>query len=119
MADLLGSSLVFALQAGDPPVGFVLARVVADEAEILTLAIDPVGRRCGTGGALVAAAAGTALAMGARNLWLEVAEDNAAARALYAGARFEAAGRRPGYYRRKDGTVDALLLHRRLNSAPA
>ncbi len=69
--------------------------------------------------ALVRAAAGVALAAGAQTLWLEVAEDNAAARALYAAAGFEEAGRRRRYYPRANGPVDALTLRCRLNSAPA
>ena len=119
IAELIASPLVFALQAGAPPVGFVLARVVAGEAEILTLAVDSAARRHGAGRALVEAAAGTAWAMDALTLWLEVAQDNAAARALYAAAGFEEAGRRPGYYRRADHAVDALMLRRRLNTEPA
>lgn len=49
--------------------------------------------------------------MGATRLFLEVAEDNAAARALYDRLGFEPAGRRPRYYSRPNGpAVDALLL---------
>ncbi|HEY0838393.1 MAG TPA: alanine acetyltransferase, partial [Azospirillum sp.] len=40
------------------------------------------------------------------------AEDNAAARALYAAAGFATVGRRPGYYKRPDGRVAALVLRR-------
>jgi len=47
-----------------------------------------------------------------------VAEDNAAALALYGKARFERAGRRPGYYRREGETTDALVMRRELNTAP-
>ena len=119
LAELLASPFNFALQAGSPPAGFILARTVAGEAEILTLAVDPVSRRSGIGRALVDAAVGTALAMGAQTLWLEVADDNAAARALYASAGFEPAGRRRAYYSRAQGAADALVLKRRLNSAPA
>ena len=91
--------------------GFVLLQVAADEAEILTLAVRSSARRRGTGSRLVVAAGVRASAMGARRLFLEVAEDNAAARALYATLGFEPAGRRRRYYARKDGpAVDALLL---------
>ncbi len=119
MAEVLASPLVFALQAGSPPLGFILARAVAGEAEVLTLAVHPDARRQGAGLALVQAAAEVALATGAETLWLEVAEDNAAALALYAAAGFEEAGRRRGYYPRADGRADALTLRCRLNSAPA
>lgn len=93
------------------PNGFILIRTVADEAEILTLAVRPVARRCGIGAGLVARGASDAATCGATRLFLEVAEDNEAARALYARAGFVEAGRRPGYYGRADGSwVDALIL---------
>lgn len=116
IADLLGSPFVFALQAGSPPAGFILARSVAGEAEILTLAVDPLARRRGLGAALVESAAALAAAGGAEVMWLEVAEDNAAARALYAALGFQSGGRRPGYYARASGPVDALILRRELNT---
>jgi ribosomal-protein-alanine N-acetyltransferase len=94
-----------------PGVGFVLARVAADEAEILTLAVAPTARRQGHGGALLAGAMAAAAARGACAMFLEVAEHNAAARALYGAAGFAEAGRRRGYY--ADG-ADALVLRRGL-----
>lgn len=94
-----------------PGVGFVLARVAADEAEILTLAVAPVARRQGHGGGLLAGAMAAAVARGAAAMLLEVAEHNAAARALYAAAGFAEAGRRRRYY--QDG-ADALVLRREL-----
>ncbi len=119
LRDLLASPLVFAQQAGSPPLGFILARAVADEAEVLTLAVAPAGRRRGAGRALVEAAAEEARIRGAHTLTLEVAQDNVAALALYAATGFEEVGRRRGYYTRPNGAVDALTLQRRLNSAPA
>jgi len=96
--------------------GFVLIRMVVDEAEILTLAVAPGARRQGYGRALVEAAAARALAMGAERLFLEVAEDNAPAQDLYRAAGFTEAGRRPGYYARPDGPdAAALLLARNLD----
>ena len=91
--------------------GFILIRVAADEAEILTLAVRPGARRAGLGSRLVSAAAARAAAAGSQRLLLEVAEDNAPARALYDYLGFELVGRRPGYYARPQGSaVDALLL---------
>ena len=46
----------------------------------------------------------------ARKVFLEVAEDNAAARALYAKLGFQEIGRRRAYYKRPGGAVDALTL---------
>ncbi len=98
----------------DPAGGMVMARVAADEAEILTLAVAAAARRHGIGGRLLARAGRAAGEAGATRLFLEVAEANAGARALYAGAGFSQCGRRPRYY--SDGS-DALVLHRRLTSA--
>ena len=107
-ADLLGQAGVFL--EGDTD-GFVLIRTVADEAEVLTLAVRPAARRKGLAACLLRAATARAAAIGATRMFLEVAEDNAPARALYGALGFEAAGRRPRYYLRTDGpAVDALLL---------
>ncbi len=85
----------------------ILARVAADEAEILTLAVAPPSRRAGLGAALLRAAMRHAGRVGARTMFLEVAVTNGAARALYASFGFREAGLRRGYY--IDGT-DALVL---------
>jgi len=107
-AALLDQSGVLAIEA---PGGFILIRTVADEAEILTLAVDPVARRRGLGARLVRDGAAAAAAGGAVRLFLEVADDNPAALALYARAGFLEAGRRPGYYARPDCPPrDALIL---------
>lgn len=101
--------------AGLPqPAGFVLFRTVADEAEILTIAVLPEYRGQGIGRRLVERASDLAASAGACSLFLEVAEDNRAARALYRAAGFVIAGHRRGYYRRAGGAVDALVLRRPL-----
>ncbi|MCB2136718.1 MAG: GNAT family N-acetyltransferase [Rhodobacteraceae bacterium] len=87
---------VFLLAESD---GFLLARVVADEAEILTLAVDPTRRRRGAASRLLAAFGAEARARGAATAFLEVAADNEAALALYAGAGFLRRARRKGYYK--------------------
>ncbi|SFR41004.1 GNAT family N-acetyltransferase [Litoreibacter janthinus] len=93
------------------PNGFLLGRVVADEAELLTLAVDPVARRQGAARGLVDQFKGRAYAEGATVAFLEVAADNTAALALYHNCGFEDAGRRRGYYRRPDGSgLDALVM---------
>ena len=115
MAGLGAAALGFE-DAGGRLAGFVLIQVVADEAEILTLAVRPDVRRAGLGRALVEAAAAQASSAGATSLWLEVAQDNAAALALYGATGFSAAGRRRGYYRSGTSTVDAIVMRRTLNS---
>ena len=97
--------------------GFILCRAAAGEAEILTLAVDPAARRGGHGRALVDLAMKVAALAGAESAFLEVAEDNTAAQALYIAAGFGLAGRRPRYYRRPDREIDALVMRRDLNSS--
>jgi ribosomal-protein-alanine N-acetyltransferase len=95
-----------------PGQGFVLARVAADEAEILTLAVVPTARRAGHGGALLAVAMAQAALRGAGMMILEVSAQNISARALYSAAGFAEVGRRARYY--ADGS-DALVLRRALS----
>ena len=95
IATVLGLDGVFGLQAEQ---GFILARRILDEAEILTLAVHPAARRQGVGLALVQTAALAAAAAGAKVMFLEVGEANAAALAVYAAAGFERAGQRRDYY---------------------
>ncbi len=105
----------FGLIAEDEHVaGFVLCRAIAGEAEILTLAVAPSRRREGVGARLLAAAAREAV-NGAEALFLEVADDNDAALALYRGAGFAEVGRRRAYYSSPTGAIDALILRRDLN----
>lgn len=94
---------------------FVLMRVIADEAEILTLATDPAHRRQGLARKVLSDGENKAAQAGATKLFLEVAEDNVAARALYQAAGFVQVGRRPGYYVPKDGApIAALVLRKEL-----
>jgi ribosomal-protein-alanine N-acetyltransferase len=80
--------------------------------------VRPEARRRGLGAALVAAGARAAAAAGAEILWLEVAEDSAAAIALYGKVGFDLAGRRKAYYQvAPDRRVDALVMRLALNSA--
>jgi len=94
--------------------GFILCRVVADEAEILTLAVAPAQRGRGAGRALVALAMAEAARLGARQMFLEVREDNAIAQALYQSLGFIGVGRREAYYRgdRGIGAGGAALVLR-------
>ena len=95
--------------------GLIALRVAADEAEILEFGVAPGARRRGIGAALLAAAEQAASAEGAVHIFLEVAESNAPARALYAAQGYREAGRRPRYYTRPDGRrEDALILRRDL-----
>ena len=117
--ELLASPGVFALSAVDSaPVGLILMRAIAGEAEVLTLAVEPTHRRLGVAQALLQGGLVQATAMGAETAFLEVAADNAGALALYLRCGFEQVGHRGGYYHRAGGqSVDALVLRRTLNRA--
>lgn len=106
IAGLLASPLCFVLERER---GFLMGRVVAGEAELLTVAVHPLARRQGTGAALVAGFVAEAARRGAETAFLEVAADNRAALGLYAAAGFTQTGRRRGYY---GGGVDAVLMSR-------
>lgn len=108
LASLLSSPGVFALSEAD---GFILIRVVADEAEVLTVAVRPSARRQGLARKLLQEAMARAITLGVQTLFLEVAQSNEAAQALYSQAGFEKSGLRRAYYAKNDGTrEDALVL---------
>ena len=88
--------------------GYVVALDAADEGEILNLAVAPGGRRNGLGRALVRSILEALTARGVRQVYLEVRESNAPARALYAARGFKEVGRRKQYYRRP--VEDAIVL---------
>jgi ribosomal-protein-alanine N-acetyltransferase len=106
-ASLLDSPHVFAATL---PRGFALVRVVAGEAELLTIAVAPDHQGKGIGRLLMAKWMAQAGAT-ANEAFLEVAADNASACALYASSGFAPAGLRRAYYPRA-GTkaVDAVLM---------
>ena len=97
-------------------VGLLLWRVVADEAEILTIAVKPDYRRRGAGRCLLNGALQALSGDGVDRVFLEVAEDNPAAIQLYRSAGFATVGRRKGYYRRDVQAVDAQVLQLKLNT---
>lgn len=99
-----------------PLSGFLLSRKAADEAEILTIAVASRQRRRGIGKELLRRQMRRLAECGVKRLFLEVAEDNVAALALYRSLGFREEGRRKGYYRRVDGpAANALVLARDLS----
>jgi ribosomal-protein-alanine N-acetyltransferase len=116
LALMLGLPAHFGLIAiqQDQPLGFALARAAGPEAEIVTIAVRPTAQGKGVGRLLLDGIMAEAAQRGAVDLFLEVAEPNLAARALYAGAGAQEVGRRRRYY--TDGT-DALVLRIELPSA--
>ncbi len=105
--DLLGDPHTFEIALPD---GFLIGRVVAEEAELLTVVVSASARRRGIGQRLVEAFAAEARARGAVETFLEVAADNTAALRLYRATGWVQAGHRRGYY----GGTDALILRRGL-----
>ena len=94
--------------------GFALGRVVASEAELLTLVVAPEARRQGHGLALLRAFEAEATRRAAAKAVLEVATDNTAARALYTACGYHVVGTRPAYYHTPLGRIDALVMTRDL-----
>ena len=92
--------------------GYVVAWIVVDEAEIANLAVAEGMRRSGIGTRLLDHALEAAARRKARVVFLEVRESNSAAQALYVSRQFAVAGRRAKYYRKP--VEDALVLRREL-----
>lgn len=120
-AALLGNPGTFGFLArriGAPnsaPVGVVLVREAADEAEILTIAVSKRARGQGIGRMLMDQVLQRLHADRTASLFLEVDEENAAALALYRRLRFAEVGRRPAYYADANGRrTSALVLKRTL-----
>jgi [ribosomal protein S18]-alanine N-acetyltransferase len=101
----------FANDAGQVPAGLLIARIAADEAELLTLGVVPACRRTGLGRALLEEATAGLRAKGAQRLFLEVEDGNTAARALYRVLGAEPVGRRTRYYENgADAAIFCLAL---------
>lgn len=90
--------------------GFALIRQVADEAELLTIAVDPKWRGKGVGRALMDAVFADLLLSPARKMFLEVDEQNMAAIHLYEKLGFTRISTRRGYYPRPDGSAATALV---------
>ena len=93
--------------------GFMLSRLAADEAEILTIAVKPRRRGGGIAGKLMAANMEHLTLAGARSWFLEVEAQNTAALALYKRFGFERVGERKSYYKKADGDAALAYILRR------
>jgi len=115
-AAILATPGTLAMLAYDPafdaPIGLALFRLAGEEAEILTFATHPDHRRQRVAHHLVGKVISYSLLNGADVLFLEVAENNKPARALYEKVGFSYAGRRPSYYSSSAETAgqDALIM---------
>jgi ribosomal-protein-alanine N-acetyltransferase len=97
------------------PAGFILYRLAADEAEVLSVAVIPDCRRRGIGRLLLEEAMRHLYREGARQIHLEVEDANAAAIGLYQSLEFRESGRRAGYYAQgRTAPGRALVMLRQL-----
>jgi ribosomal-protein-alanine N-acetyltransferase len=117
LGEMLQNETVVALVACTPPesgqlAGYLFARTIAGEAEIINLAVRPGHRRRGLGRALLDEGLARVRDRGARDIYLEVRVSNRGAQVLYARAGFTPAGLRPDYYR--NPREDAVVLRRSL-----
>jgi ribosomal-protein-alanine N-acetyltransferase len=110
------NTLVHRLRIGRKAIGFAVSRIGADEAEILSIAIDASYRGRGLSRDLLLTHLGHLAGRGVRRIFLEVEENNAPARRLYERAGFAVVGRRERYYRQENGEqLNALLMRRDLS----
>ena len=113
LAFLAAGPLPAGARSGDEqPLGFVLLRAIAGEAEIISIGVRPEARRAGIGRRLMDEALAAAAAGGASRLFLEVAADNWQALGLYLSRDFTEVGRRVNYYQRNGRGITALVLSR-------
>lgn len=111
-----GNTLVHRLRAGRAVIGFVVSRIAADEAEILSIAVDARHRGRGLSRDLLLTHLRYLAGRGVRIVFLEVEDNNRPARRLYDRAGFAVAGRRARYYREAGGEErDALVMRRDLS----
>jgi len=110
------NTLVHRLRLGRKTIGFAVSRIGADEAEILSIAIDANKRGRGLSRNLLLIHLGHLAGRGVRRIFLEVEENNAPARRLYERSGFTVVGRRERYYQQASGEqLNALLMRRDLS----
>ena len=115
LMDRPGAHPVLAIErATSRACGFGLAQMAADEAEILSIGVATASQQNGVGGILLLSLHRAVAAAGGTKLFLDVAEDNAAARALYRRCGYVEVGRRRGYYARPAARIDAILMRAEL-----
>jgi ribosomal-protein-alanine N-acetyltransferase len=98
---------------GQQPVGFIISRIAAGEAEILSVAVARAQQGRGLARRLLDLHMRRLAGLGVRTIFLEVDDDNLPARRLYARSAFRQVGRRDGYYPRPGSAAGAALVLRR------
>jgi ribosomal-protein-alanine N-acetyltransferase len=107
------SVLVHRATLGHQPVGFIISRLAAGEAEILSVAVARSHQGRGLARRLLDLHMRRLAGLGVRTIFLEVDDDNLPARRLYARSAFRQVGRRDGYYPRPGSAAGAALVLRR------
>jgi ribosomal-protein-alanine N-acetyltransferase len=96
-------------------VGFIMSRIAADEAEILSVAVSPSCQGRGIARNMLALHLRVLAGAGARRVFLEVEDNNRPARRLYDRSGFVQVGSRAAYYRNDGGHPgNALVMQREL-----
>jgi len=90
-------------------VGFLVARAIVAEAEILNLCVAPEKRRSGLAEALLNTAVAELRRTRVDRLFLEVRESNTPAISFYEKHKFRQTGRRAGYYRDPDEAAVLMM----------
>lgn len=93
-------------------VGYIAARVSADELHVNNIGVRPESRRRGVGGSLLSVALDAGARRGAKTAVLEVRAGNAAALAMYERLGFKVVGARRNYY--KSPAEDAKIMTKAL-----
>lgn len=91
-------------------IGFLILRIAADEAEVITIAVHPRQRGRGIGKKLMEAGLFRLYSERCKSLFLEVDASNATAVLLYKSLGFKEVGQRKGYYRDGNGDGTALVM---------
>jgi len=106
--------LCFGIERNAELAAFIILSCAAGQSEILTIATAETARRKGLAGQLLHDMRAELESQKVTEIFLEVAEDNHAAMALYKKSGFQPIGRRPGYYRRAEGRVAAITFSKKL-----
>lgn len=110
------NALAHRLQLGGTTIGFIVSRIAADEAEILSVAVANKYRGRGLSRDLLRTHLGHLAGHGLKTVFLEVKDNNRPARALYERAGFRVVGRRERYYKDSSGQhLNAVVMRRDLS----
>jgi len=111
---LTSGTKAWVARAGEP-IGMLMTRAQFEQAEILTIAVSPKAQKKSVATQLVLEAERDLASFGVKKIFLEVAENNIAAQALYEKLGYSESSRRKGYYKQADGSaIDALVMSKEL-----